>query len=72
MRRRHQRSGLTGFRLSASSISWRLLHYFQAGTAITSLLSFGKRVVRIAIEPALTRLRRCDNRMPVARACFVA
>ena len=25
---------------------------------------FGKRVVRIAIEPALTRLRRCDHRMP--------
>ena len=36
----------------------------QAGTAITRSSVFGKRVVRIAIEPALTRLRRCDNRMP--------
>ena len=25
---------------------------------------FGKRLVRIAVEPALTRLRRCNNRMP--------
>src|SRR6476469_9177746 len=29
-----------------------------------SVSGLGKRVVRIAIEPALTRLRRCDNRMP--------
>src|SRR5437773_144397 len=36
----------------------------QAGTAITRSSVFGKRVVRIAIKPALTRLRRCDNRMP--------
>ena len=36
----------------------------QAGTEITRSSVIGKRVVRIAIEPALTRLRRCDNRMP--------
>ena len=35
-----------------------------AGTAITRSSVIGKRVVRIAIEPALARLRRCDNRMP--------
>ena len=36
----------------------------QAGSAITPSSVFRKRVVRIAIEPALARLRRCDNRMP--------
>src|SRR5881392_3381018 len=36
----------------------------QAGTAIAQSSVIGKRVVRIAIEPALTRLRRCDHRMP--------
>ena len=36
----------------------------QAGTEITRSSVIGKRVVRIAIEPALARLRRCDNRMP--------
>jgi hypothetical protein len=41
-----------------------LYRKLKRGTAITRSSVFGKRVVRIAIEPALTRLRRCDNRMP--------